>query len=79
MSYFVSILSVGNLFLPGSPQILSLRFRSISKPYKSSIQTGKSFYIYIYIYMSCMHGMDACVRKHSYNWVCFHYRSFQIL
>ena len=44
VSYFVGILSgTGDIFLPDCPQVfslLSLRFRSISKSYKSPVQSG---------------------------------------
>ena len=53
MSHFVSILSVGNIFLAGGPQVLSLlnvTFKSIFKPHKSLIQKRKIL-IYIYIYV----------------------------
>ena len=44
VSYFVGILSgTRDIFLPGCPQVfslLNLRFRSISKSYKSLVQSG---------------------------------------
>ena len=48
MSYFAGILSgVGDILLLSCPQVfssLNLRFRDISKSYKSPVQRGKSPY-----------------------------------
>ena len=61
MFHFVSILSVGNIFLASGPQVLSLlnvRFKSIFKPYKSLIQKRK---ILIYIYVCVCVCVCVCV------------------
>ena len=48
MFYFVGILcGIGNISLPGCPQVLFLikvKFKDISESYKSSVQRGESFY-----------------------------------
>ena len=52
MSYFISILrEVGDIFLPGCPQVLFLlnvRFKSIYEPHKSPTQRGDFIYLFIF-------------------------------
>ena len=54
MSNFIGILNeVEDIFLPDYLQdfsLLNLRFKSISKSHKSSVQRGKSFYLYYILY-----------------------------
>ena len=54
MSYFIGILNeVGDIFLLDYLQVfslLNLRFKDISKSYKSPVQRGESFYLYYILY-----------------------------
>ena len=54
MSYFIGILNeVGDIFLLDYLQVfslLNLRFKDISKSYKSPVQRGEFFYLYYILY-----------------------------